>query len=146
MTKLQGGTAVRQGYYFHVQEWSLHPVARDGERLPGEASASYVHTPVLLALVVAPLMGAAFLVFLPFIGFYLFLGAALRPVRRFFGHSARELAATVQPGWQPGEAHLTGKRGEEQAREATKPGGEQKGTDELSGLERDIEARRRERS
>jgi hypothetical protein len=141
MTKLQGGTAVRQGYYFHVQDWALHPVGRDGELLPGAARESYFHVPVLLALLIAPLMGAAFLMFLPFIGFYLVFGAALRRVARFFGRSASEIAATVQPGWKPGEAHLTGKRGEEGPPQPA----ERKGPDELTELEREVEARRREK-
>ena len=60
-----------------------------------------------------PVLGLTFLMFLPFIGFYLTIEAALRPVLRVFKQEATELAATMSPGWQPGEAHLTGKRHEE---------------------------------
>ena len=43
--------------------------------------------------------------------------AAVRPVVGLFQRSAQDLAATVTPGWQPGEAHFTGKRSEEKAAE-----------------------------
>jgi len=79
--------------------------------------------------------------FLPFVGFYLALHAALRPVLKLFHRSATEIAATVQPGWAPGEAHLTGKRAEgEGAEEKGPPPAE----GELASLEREVEARRNE--
>jgi hypothetical protein len=111
MTRLDGGTRVKKGYYFEMRTWELQPIACDGEPLPGTAGRIYFHVPLLLVLVIAPLMGAAFVLFLPCIGFYLVLQAAFRPLARLFHRSATEVAATVQPGWQPGEAHLTGRRG-----------------------------------
>jgi hypothetical protein len=112
MTRIEAGDRVKKGYYFSAKNWTLHPMPKDGEALPGEAGERYVHVPLLLAFAVAPLMGAAFLMFLPFVGFYLALSAALRPVVNVFRRSAEEVAATVQPGWAPGEAHLTGRRAE----------------------------------
>jgi hypothetical protein len=142
MTKIAAGTRVKQGYYFNLKTWALQPVAADGEALPGAAEA-YVHVPLLLAFVVAPLMGAAFLMFLPFIGFYLAIAAAFRPVARLFHHSAAEIAATVAPTWAPGEAHLTGQRAEGE-------GVEEKGPPatpgELDLLEREIDEKRKSRS
>lgn len=141
MARLNGGTRVKKGYYFHMRRWALHAVPRDGEALPGAATEGYFHAPLPVVLTIAPLMGAAFLVFLPFIGFYLVGQAAVRPVARVFRRSATEVAATVRPGWQPGEAHLTGRRAEgehdgEEARKEAPPG-------ELSELEREIAAKRR---
>ena len=141
MTRLNGGTRVKKGYYFDMRRWALHAVPRDGEALPGAATEGYFHAPLPVVLTIAPLMGAAFLVFLPFIGFYLVGQAAVRPVARVFRRSATEMAATVRPGWQPGEAHLTGRRAEgehkgEEGRKETAEG-------ELSELEREIAAKRR---
>ncbi len=142
MTMIEAGTRVRKGYYFSAKSWSLQPVQSDGEPLPGASGERYLHVPLLAAFALAPLMGAAFLVFLPFIGFYLAIHAALRPVAHLFKKSAAEIAATVQPGWQPGEAHLTGKRAEGEGE------GEEKGPSadgELAALEKEIAERRGER-
>jgi len=139
MTRLNGGTRVKKGYYFDMRGWAMQPVACDGQPLPGTGADIYFHVPLPLVLVLAPLMGAALVVFLPLIGFFLVGQAALRPLARLLSRSATEMAATVQPGWKPGEAHLTGRRGEsEPVRE------ERKATEEdLGTLEREIAAKRR---
>ena len=151
MTRLDGGTRVKRGYYFDMRGWALQAVARDGEQLPGTAAQVYFHVPLALVFAIAPLMGAAFLMFLPCIGFYLVSHAALRPVARLFGRSATEMAATVRPGWKPGEAHLTGRRAEsehgEKERRAEGELGEKgrRAEDDLTELEREIAAKRRNR-
>ena len=139
MTTLHGGTRVKRGYYFDMRHWAFHAVARDGELLPGASGAAYFHAPLPVVFAIAPLMGAAFLVFLPFIGFYLALQAALRPVARLFRRSATEMAATVSPGWRPGEAHLTGRRAEAERPEE----GHAESEGELAELEREIAEKRR---
>jgi hypothetical protein len=83
-------------------------------------------------------MGGLFVVFLPFIGFALALYAASKPLVGLFHRSARELAATVTPGWQPGEAHFTGKRGEEKKAEQAPPAKDEK----LDALQAEIEEKR----
>jgi len=138
MTMIDAGTRVRKGYYFSAKSWTLHPMPLDGEALPGEAGEKYLHVPLLLAFVVAPVMGAAFLMFLPFVGFYLAISASLRPVTRGFRRSAEEVAATMAPGWAPGEAHLTGKRAEGAGVEEKGPPAE----DMLSAVEREVAKRR----
>ena len=143
MTKLGAGEKATRGYWFNAKTWTLHPVRAEGETLPGAAGEKYLRIPLVVAFVVAPLMGAAFLMFLPFIGFYLAFQAALRPVAKLFHHSATEFAATMSPGWAPGEAHLTGKR-------AAGEGVEEKGpttpaSEELAKIEREVEARRNAR-
>jgi hypothetical protein len=142
MTKLNAGMKASSGYWFSTRTWTLHPVSKDGEALPGSAGEVYVRIPLLLAFVVAPLMGAAFLMFLPFIGFYLAFSAVLRPLTKVFRRSADELAATVSPGWAPGEAHLTGKRAEAEGVEEKGPPAAE---GELASVEREVEARRSER-
>ena len=140
MTTIEAGTQVKKGYYFNVKSWTLEPMANDGAALPGAKGEKYFHVPLLLAFVVAPIMGAAFLMFLPFIGFYLALSAMVRPVTRLFTSSATELAATMSPGWAPGVAHLAGKAPEAKEGEqapATKDG--------LEGVAAEVSQRRSER-
>ena len=140
MTTIEAGTQVKKGYYFNVKTWTLQPIANDGAALPGATGEKYFHVPLLLAFVVAPLMGAAFLMFLPFLGFYLAIAALLRPVTRLFSRSATELAATMSPGWAPGMAHLTGKAPEAKAGEQAPVA-----KDGLEGVAAEVSQRRSER-
>lgn len=139
MTTIEAGNRVKKGYYFSAKSWTLQPMPKDGEALPGAPGERYVHVPLLLAFVVAPLMGAAFLMFLPFVGFYLALSAAVRPVVKLFRSSAEEVAASLQPGWAPGEAHLTGRRAEGDAEPSAPAPNAQ-----LDTLSKEIGARRDE--
>ena len=132
-----GGTAVQSGYYLELSRWHIEPIERDGGRLP-EGSWRRVNTVAALAL--APILGGLFLVFLPFIGFALAVHAAAMPVVRLFKTSAGDLASTMTPGWQPGEAHFTGKRTEEASVDAQGPPAM---PTRLEQLEREIEEKRR---
>ena len=135
MTNFKGGTAVTNGYYLNLSRWAIEPVAKDGDRLP-EGKGEWIAIPTVAALALTPVLGATFLMFLPVVGFALSLQALASPVVRVFRSSAADLAATVSPGWQPGEAHFTGKKGEEGEGPAAQD-------ERLDALEREIEQRRR---
>ena len=141
MTRLSAGERAKAGYYFSPRSWEVHPVPADGERLPGEAGQAWFPISTAAALVLTPVLGLTFLMFLPFIGFYLTIEAALRPLTRVLRREATELAATMSPGWQPGEAHLTGKPGAGE----TEAGAQGTPADELEKLAREIEEKRQER-
>jgi hypothetical protein len=74
MLKHTGGDAVKKGFYGSIKRWTIELVQVDGGRLPGGPDERYIKLPVLAVLVAAPIMGLAFAVFLPFIGFVM-LGA-----------------------------------------------------------------------
>ncbi|HSN90500.1 MAG TPA: hypothetical protein VLS93_04670 [Anaeromyxobacteraceae bacterium] len=134
----QRGAAVKSGTYVDLEGWAVHAVARDGERLPaGRGAWRRVPTPVAVGL--TPVLGLAFLIFLPVIGFALVARAAAKGIARLFHASATDLAATVSPGWAPGEAHLTGKRGEGEGAEEDWL---QAAAGRLDALEREIALRR----
>jgi hypothetical protein len=120
MKTIDGGSAVRGGYYLSKSNWEIVPIAHDGAKLPGAASDHYVQVPTAAALALMPVLGGLMVVFLPFIGLYLTAKAVARPVAGMFKSSAKDLAATVTPGWAPGAAHLTGKatdgKGSEEAK------------------------------
>ena len=137
MTKLNAGTPVNRGYYFSMKNWSVNPIEKDGTTLHGEAGEQFIPVPLPVAVMLAPVLGAAFLMFMPFIGFYLTAQTALRPVARMFKKSTTEIAASMSPGLQPGTAHLTGRPGEEKTE-----GAEAK---ELTALEKEIAAKRAEK-
>jgi hypothetical protein len=138
MKTINGGTAVKGGYYLSKSNWEVFPVANDGEKLPGAASEHYVHVPTAAALALLPVLGGLMVVFLPFIGIYLTAKAVARPVAGMFGRSAKDLGATITPGWAPGAAHLTGKAtGEKGAEEARTE------DPKLAELAREVEEKRK---
>lgn len=139
MKTINGGSAVKGGYYLSKSNWEIFPVARDGQTLPGPASEHYVQVPTAAALALMPVLGGLMVVFLPFIGLYMTGKALLNPVGKVFNRSAQDLAATVTPGWAPGAAHFTGKSTEEKATEESKAG-----EPALEDLKKEIEEKRKE--
>ena len=73
-----GGETVSGGFYWNRGTWHLENVEGKRGTLPGGAETRYIWVPTLAMLVLAPIMGGLFVVFLPFIGFALMLGALAR--------------------------------------------------------------------
>jgi hypothetical protein len=74
MLKHKGGDTVKKGFYGSVARWTIEVIGKAGGTLPGTPDERYLKLPVIMVLAVAPFMGLAFAVFLPFIGFVM-LGA-----------------------------------------------------------------------
>lgn len=74
-TTSAGNLAAASGIYFEASSWRLVPVANDGDRLP---AGTYHRLPTALALLATPVLGLAFLLFLPLIGFVVSLQAAVQ--------------------------------------------------------------------
>jgi hypothetical protein len=140
-TTFPSGSAVQSGYYFNASRWHIEPIARNGDHLPA-GRGGWFRVPTAAALLLVPILGAAFLMFLPLIGFVLLARAAAQPLVEVFRSQAQELAATVTPGWQPGEAHFTGKP-QENGRVEEK--GQSSDGAALDALAAEIEERRRNR-
>ncbi len=143
---MTSGAAVNSGYYLNLSRWAIEPVAQDGGRLP-EGRGTWTKIPTAAALVLVPILGATFLMFLPLIGFALVAQSLASPVLNLFRSSASDLAATVHPGWQPGEAHFTGKSNESDGKEEKGPTSAGAGEkDRLGALEREIAEKRESKS
>jgi hypothetical protein len=138
-TTYESGSAVLSGYYFNAAQWHIEPIAADGARLPA-GRGSWMRVPTAAALLLVPVLGATFLIFLPLIGFLVTLQALASPMLKSFHRSATDLAATMSPGWQPGEAHFTGKPS---ANAGVEEKGPSAGGDALDALAAEIERRRR---
>lgn len=71
LTRLRfaGGEIVKAGFYWNLREWEAQVVPREGGPLKGGRDDRYMRAPLPLLLFLAPLMGAAYAMFLPFIGF-----------------------------------------------------------------------------
>ena len=109
MARHIGGSPVESGYYWSPRNWSITPIPRPGGLLPGGPGDRYLKIPTLAALVLMPILGGLFVVFLPVIGFALVAYVLAKKVAALVGGGAADLACTMTPGWRPGEAHLTGK-------------------------------------
>jgi hypothetical protein len=109
MARYEGGNRVPGGYYWNPRRWSITPVREDGSKLPGTAADRYLRVPFALALFLAPVLGGLFVVLLPFIGLALFFQWVFLKVTGSAKAGVRDLAATVTPGWRPGEVHMTGR-------------------------------------
>jgi len=110
MAKRTGGTAAKNGFYWNLGKWEMTMVPRQGGILPGDPRDRYLKVPVVALLVLAPMMGAVYAMFLPFIGFAMLFGFLGKKALAAVGIGASEVAATMGPSWRPGEAYLAGKK------------------------------------
>jgi hypothetical protein len=139
MAKYTGGEKVGGGYYWNTSTWEVEVVGDEGGRLRDPDGARYLKVHFLALFAIVPLLGALFLMFLPFIGFALFAYAIAKKITGAVTQGSRELAATVQPGsFAPGAAYFTGKPGEEEKKEGPPPAG----SPELEKLEKEIASRK----
>jgi hypothetical protein len=88
----KGGETVKAGFYWHADGWEIVPVSGEGGVLPGTAEDRYVRLPALGMLLLAPVMGGLFVVFLPLIGIALLLAH----LARLGGRGARRFVARIR--------------------------------------------------
>ena len=62
--KHSGGTFAPCGTYVSTKSWEFHSVPREGDLLEGEG-VTYYRVPLLAVMVLGPLAGLAFILFLP---------------------------------------------------------------------------------
>jgi hypothetical protein len=138
MANYTGGEKVGGGYYWNLSTWAVETIGNEGGRLGDPNGARYVKVPFPALFLIIPLLGALFLMFLPFIGFGLFAYAIAKKVAGAVKQGGTELAATVQPGsFAAGSAYFTGKPGEEADRKASPAP-----SPELEELEKEIASRK----
>jgi hypothetical protein len=68
MLKHKGGDTVKAGFYWNTREWEATIVPHESGPLPGDETVTFYRTPWPALLVLAPVMGGLFAMFLPFIG------------------------------------------------------------------------------
>jgi hypothetical protein len=139
MKTINGGSAVQGGYYLSKSNWEIFPIEKDGQKLPGASSEHFVKLNTAAALALMPVLGGLMVVFLPFIGLYLAAKTAVGGVTGAFSRSAKNLGATITPGWAPGAAHMTGKATEENMGDE-----HQAAAAKLEELAREIDGKRKE--
>ena len=69
MKRYEGGNEVQGGYFWHAGKWEVVTISGEKGTLPGTAKDAYLKVSLPVLFVGAPVMGAAFALFLPFLGF-----------------------------------------------------------------------------
>jgi hypothetical protein len=118
---MTAGTMVKGGFYFNRDKLDLIAVSGKEGMLPGADGQRYLRIPVLAVILLAPVLGGLFVMFMPFIGFALVFQHLGRLMVSGAKRAGRGLLFVVTPTWRPGEAYFAGKEGEKkQAKEAAK--------------------------
>jgi len=116
---MNAGTMVKGGFYFNRDKLDLIAVSGKEGLLPGANGQRYLRVPVLAVLLLAPVLGGLFVMFMPFIGFALVFQHLGRLMLSGVKRAGRGLLFVVTPTWRPGEAYFAGKEGEKKdAKEA----------------------------
>jgi hypothetical protein len=85
-TKRAGETA-KVGFYFNLKTWELNLHKTEGA-LPGGEADRYTRIPAVALLLLGPVMGFFFVIFLPMIGFALVARELGRRAMAMFGRKA----------------------------------------------------------
>jgi hypothetical protein len=109
MATANGGSTVKGGFYFNLRKLEIVPVSGKTGVLTGAPDQRYIRIPALGVLVLAPVLGGLFVVFLPVIGFVLVAQHMARLGAMTAKRAGVALAGNVAPAWRPGEAYLAGK-------------------------------------
>jgi hypothetical protein len=137
MSRHHGNERVKAGFYVNRDSWTVKTISgKAGGVLPGDASSRWLRVPTLLMLVFAPLMGAAYAMFLPFIGIALFLQfIARKSVAAVKSVGQNALGATA-PTMAPGAAYFEG-----QKTKKAEPTGDATVEARLDAIEREADTR-----
>ena len=101
-----GGSKVSKGTYWNISNGERIHLDKEGI-LPGDSSESYLRFHPAFLLVVGPLMGLVYAIFLPLIAILMVIWVAGEKV---FGGLGRALFKMATFSWQPSEAYLAGKK------------------------------------
>jgi hypothetical protein len=139
MLRQQGGNHVKAGFYLNLDSWEIRTISGGtGGILEGTSESRYLRVPVLGMLLFAPLMGALFAMFLPFIGIALMMQFAAGKARDGARHLAHQAVVALGPSWQPSAAHLTGNPDAAKEGKASPATAAQDAEDRLDALEQEI--------
>ena len=127
---------VAEGIYFNPRHMAFKSLEDEG-RLPVEPAGTWYRVPALALLVVGPLMGLAYAIFLPLIGFAMVGGIVLRKVGELAVEAGHAGSRVLRPAWQPARAFLSrgrSRRTGDAGREA-----EKERDDWAEGVERELD-------
>lgn len=106
MKRFHANDQVDPGIYLNLRQLSFKSMSDEG-RLPGTEKDVYRRVPALVLLVAGPLLGLAYVIFLPLLGFVMLAGFLLRKGAEVAAEAAAAAARVLRPAWQPARAFLT---------------------------------------
>jgi hypothetical protein len=109
MKTYRGHQLVEPGIYFNARQLTFKSLDDDG-RLPGGEVDVWRRVPALALLIVGPLMGLAYAIFLPLIGFAMVGGALLRKAGELAVEAGHATGRVLRPAWQPARAFFSRRR------------------------------------
>jgi len=115
MKTYRSGETVAPGLYLSVRQLAFKAVDEEGP-LPGAAGETYRRVPALMMLVVGPLLGLVYVMFLPFLGVAMVTWLLGVKGVHAAEATARQAARVLRPGWEPAMAFFS--------RSRTRAGGE----------------------
>ena len=111
MKRYTTGRHVEPGFYLNARTFELSAIGPRGDRLRGPEGTWCLRIPAVLMLLLAPALGALYVVFLPLAGFAMLFrhlgGKAAEGVRG----AGRGLTALAMPGLRLGAAYFHRRRG-----------------------------------
>ena len=118
MTRYYGNENVEPGIYFSLEHLSFVSMDESGQ-LPGSAETVYRRVPAIALLVVGPLVGLAYVIFLPLIGFVMLGRVVAATAWALAQDAAHALVRVLEPAWQPARAFLSRGKRKEKGEKAT---------------------------
>jgi len=101
MTVFRGGSRAAAGFYWRPLEWEILSLRADGETLPGATQERLYRLGPVATLLVAPLMGGLFVVFLPVAGVLVVLRVACAAAWRRLPRRPAQLASKLRLAVRP---------------------------------------------
>jgi hypothetical protein len=106
MLKHRGEEKAGKGTYWNFSTGERIRLTGDGV-LPGPATTTYYRLSPLTILLLGPIFGLAYFVFMPFIGIVVITKIVGQEV---LNGAVRVVGDTISMGWRPNEAYLEGKK------------------------------------
>ena len=96
MARYHGNETVKPGFYWNPAKWEITTIEKKGALLPGGEEVKYRRVPLPLVLLLGPIMGAAYVIFLPLIGFGLFFGFLGKKALGYMNRAAAKVTEPVE--------------------------------------------------
>jgi hypothetical protein len=111
MRRYYPGQAVHSGFYLNTRTAEIVPIGPRGGSLTGPEGTWYMRVPAALMLLLAPALGALYVVFLPLAGFAMLFRFAGGKAAEGARATAQGLTALTMPGLRLGAAFFHRRRG-----------------------------------
>lgn len=106
MKRYWGTQKVQPGIYLNLRHLSFKSMDQEGD-LPGTDQDQYRRMPTIVPLIIGPVLGGLYVVFLPLIGFAILLWFAGSKALELAAHAAAASVRVLRPAWRPAKAFFS---------------------------------------